>query len=219
MPRSIGLPELLDAHHAAQMDNVHTCLPCKVLAYNPSTQTADCQVLVKRPGRDEDGEPNYEALPAYAGIQVAFPRAGAYILYLPISAGDFGHLIFCDMATGEARSTGQVSEPQDVDRHSGGYAIFLPGGYPDPEVLSDTSGAYFGIDGDPAQVRVSPGEIKIGKTATDYVVLATALQTALVAAVTAATGTAGNVGQASLISQLSNPAFLSAIKATIAKAQ
>lgn len=219
MAESHSLASVLKAHHEAETENAHTCLPCRVESYDAATQTVAAKPLVKRPGQDADGNTKFEELPTYPNVQVAFPRAGNFVMYMPIAAGDFGHLIFCDMATGEARSSGQVSEPQDLSRHAGGYCIFLPGGYPDPRALADHANAYTGLDGDDAQVEYETGEIRVGKGATDAVVLASALVQALVTAVTAATGSGGNVAQATLIAQLQLPAFLSTISAIIAKAK
>lgn len=181
MPASVSFPEMLTAHLTSSMENTHTCLPCKVLKYYPATQTVDIQILVKRPGKDEDGEKAYEELPAYPNVQVAFPRAGGFVVYLPVNVGDYGHAIFCDMATGEVQASGQLSEPQDTSRHAGAYCIFLPGGYPDPNALVDapTDEGYVGVDNNVAQVRFKAGEIRLGKDATDYVALASLVMTAL----------------------------------------
>ncbi len=180
MPKSISLPEILDAHNAAQNENTHTCLPCKVVSYDATTQTVAAQPLVKRPGKDEDGETVYEQLPVYPSVPVAFPRAAGFVVYLPIVAGSFGHLIFCDMATGEAVSSGQVSEPKDISRHNGGYCIFLPAQAVAPQVLSDhPANGYIGLDNNEAQIHFTSGEIKVGKTATDFVALAAKVLTEL----------------------------------------
>lgn len=191
MAESFSLASILKTAHAAETENAHTCLPCRVESYDAATQTVAAKPLVKRPGQDASGETKYEELPTYPNVQVAFPRAGSLVLYMPIAAGDFGHLIFCDMAIGEARSTGQVSEPQDVSRHAGGYCIFLPGGYPDPRALADHSVGYVGIDGDDAQVQFESGEIRAGKGASDHVVLASALKTLLDTALQAGVAVGG----------------------------
>lgn len=219
MAESFSLAAVLKAHHEAETENSHICLPCRVESYDAATQTVAAKPLVKRPGQDANGNTKYEELPTYPNVQVAFPRAGNLVFYMPIASGDYGHLVFCDMAIGEARSSGQVSEPQDVSRHAGGYCIFLPGGYPDPRALSDHSNGYVGIDGDDAQVEFEEGEVRVGKGATDAVVLASALVQALVTAVTASTGLAGSVSQATLIAQLQLPAFLQTISAAVVKAK
>lgn len=191
MAESVSLAQILEAHHKAETENSHTCLPCKVVSYDAATQTVAAKPLVKRPGFDADGNTKYEELPTYPNVQVAFPRAGSLVFYMPIASGDFGHLVFCDMATGEARSTGQVSEPQDVSRHAGGYCIFIPGGYPDTKALSDHGVGHIGIDGDVSQVEFEAGVVRVGKGASDFVVLASALKTLLDSAITA--GIAGAV--------------------------
>jgi hypothetical protein len=225
MTRSIDLVELLDSHSAAQSDSMHTCLPAKVVKYNATTQTADVQPLVKRPGRNEDGEVTYSELPLYPNIQVAYPRAGKFTVYLPCAAGTYGHLIFLDMANGEARSTGQVSEPQDVQRHGGAYAIFYPGGVPDPEALYDApSYMYVGIDDNDAQVEFEEGEIRVGKGATDYVALAPAVDdrlTALKNAFSSWTPVPNDGGAAlkTLLTTLIGTGWPASTTATVAKAK
>lgn len=225
MPGSVSLPQILKAHQASAMENTHTCLPCKVLKYYPATQTVDIQILVKRPGKDEEGEIVYEELPAYPNVQVAFHRAGPFTIYLPVAAGHYGHAVFCDMATGEVQSSGQLSEPQDTSRHAGGYCIFIPGGYPDPEALVDcpVDEGYVGVDDDDAQVRFKAGEIRLGNSATQYVALAslvTAQLNALKSAIAAAPIVPLDGGAAfktSLVAALAS--WPTAVAATIVKAK
>lgn len=223
MAESVSLASILDAHHNAQMENAHTAMPCRVVSYNASDNTVAAQPLVKRPGFAEDGTTKHEELPTYPHVPVAFPRAGSFVLYLPVTAGSYGTLIFFDIAPGEAFSTGQVSAPTDVSRHSGGYCFFIPGAYPFTAPIGDNpANMYVGVDGDEAQAHFSTGEIRLGKTATDYVVLASALQDALVTAVTAAVIVPLDGGaslKTTLIAALNSGSFLTAISAAITKAK
>ncbi len=224
MPASITLPDLLDAHADRYHENNHISLPCKVLSYDAASQTVVAQPLIKRPGEDANGDTKYEALPAYPNIQVAFPRAGSFVVYLPIAAGSYGHLVFIDMANGEARATGQLSEPKDTERHSGGYCFFLPGGYPDSSKLTDhPSHGYIGLDGDQAQAHFTTGSIKLGASATDFVALASlvaaqlnTLKTAISSAPVVPTD-GGAAFKAGLVAALA--AWPASVAATVTKAQ
>lgn len=135
MPEPVSLVEVLDAHHDAQMEGLHTAMPARVLSFDPLTQTVSVEPQVKRVLQAENGETVYEALPNIDGVPVAFQRAGEFVFTFPIAKDDFVWLVFSESPLGEWRTTGQVSEPLDVRRHSLGYPMAYPGVYPDTKPL------------------------------------------------------------------------------------
>ena len=185
MPEPITLAEIVIAGVASAIDNLHTSMPGKVVAYNPLTQCADVQPMAKRVMFDADGNKSYEDLPTIPNVPVQFPRAGGYVITLPMGPGDFVWLVFSEASTAEYRATGQASAQGDVRRHHLGYPTAIPGAVPDTSPLSPTdaaaraAGMVIGHDGAADQIQISPTAIKLGSAATDFVALASLVMTQL----------------------------------------
>lgn len=178
MPAPRTLAEIIQTGTQAHMDEVHVCMPARVVDYDPVTATATVQPTVKRAVYDSAGERSYETLPQICLVPIMFPRGGGFVLTLPIATGDTVWLVFSENAYGEYLSTGQDSEPVDATRHGLSYPIAFPGGFPDPQALSPTdlsarsAGVVLGQDGTDNQIRMDGSVIKLGASATDFVALA-----------------------------------------------
>lgn len=210
MPVPVSLAEVLDAHHEARAEGLHTAMPAKVLSYDPLKQTCSVQPQIKRPLLAENGENVYEELPNIDDVPVMFQRAGDFVFTFPIAKDDFVWIIFSEAPIGEWRVTGEVSEPVDTRRHSMGYPMALPCGYPDTKALLpfsaplvgciDAAKMFLGKANGPERMIVGGGTVQIGDgppgpLGPDFLVKATGLQTILTAiaawmtaAVTAAAG-------------------------------
>lgn len=171
--RSVTLAEVLRANNAALRAGLHTSMPGVIKSYDPATKTADVLPVVRMPTYDPDTGEEEEAvdLPVIPNVPVSFPRGGGWHLSFPLEAGDHVTLVFSETATGHWRSTGEVSEPGDVRRHSLGYPTAFLGAAPDAEVLADdavgnpiTSGKMvLGKDGDPTQsIRIGASGVECG---------------------------------------------------------
>jgi hypothetical protein len=114
--------EIIQAALESRLLDVHTCLPGRVVSYNPATQTADIQPLVKRAIRSYAGELVHETLPVVHDVPVEWPGGGGFAMIFPVAPGDHMWLIFSEAATAKWRSTGQISEPGDLRRHDLSYA-------------------------------------------------------------------------------------------------
>lgn len=180
MPSPVSLAEVLNSFAAAQKEGQHTSLPAKVVSYDNLLQTVSVQPMIKRPVFNEDGEKSYEELPTITDVPVCFPRGGGFVITFPLAAGDFVWLVFSEAGIGEWRETGQLSEPQDVRRHSMGYPMAIPGVYPTPQPLSIADAAvratdmFLGQDGGAPQIHISGTEITLGRNAISPVALAVA---------------------------------------------
>ncbi len=171
---------------------IHTCLPARVVVYEPITNTIEAELAVKSPFFRGDGERDYDTFPVIPAVPVVWPRGGGYVMTLPLQPGDFVWLMFSEASLAEWRTTGQVSEPTDARRHSIGYPYAIPGAFPDvsplsPEPTQDipnrTTKMVIGADGGNAQIVIDKNPlapmIQIGRDASDFVALATLVQTAL----------------------------------------
>lgn len=139
---------------------------------------------------DDDNARSYEDMGVLIGVPVMFPRAGGYLVTLPLAAGDTGLLVFNSTAIGEWRMSGQTSKPADGQRLSIGWPVFVPGLFPDTappsptDLAARTAGMVIGKDGGAEQIQIAPGVVQIGATGAaplptkaDYTALLAALTT------------------------------------------
>lgn len=209
------LSEAVRTGISAATEEMFVARPGKVVSYNPATNTATVKPMVKRAlyGLDEE-ERSFEDLPELPNVPVIFPRAGEYVLTLPVSAGDTVLLVFADVSMAEWRSSGELSEPVDARRHSIGWPVAIPGFFPDVtpmspsplDVAARTGGAVLGQDGGASRIEISPTGIKLGANAIDFVALATPTQAGLAACMAAAN--AAIAGMAALIATFNSHTHL-----------
>lgn len=169
----------------ATLGKIHTSMPGKVVSYNSLAQTVDVQPMCKRQLFTADGEKVYESLPLLPGVPVCFPRGGGYVVTFPLQAGDTVVLVFSEAGLAEFLETGSEAEPWDTRRHHISNAVAIPSISPDTAPLASgdnsarTAGIVIGKDGANEQIRFASGSIKLGANATDFVALASLVNTNL----------------------------------------
>jgi Phage protein Gp138 N-terminal domain len=173
----VDVIDVLQIMLRGERSDIHTALPGKVVTYYPSKQTADIQLLVKKPQFDLDGKRvdsvEYPLLP---NVPVMWPRAGGYMITMPLAADDFVWVSWAEAAIGEVLMTGQVSDPIETSRHTITHPVCTPGCTPDPAALTDSSVTVndrlvMGKSGGP-QIQVTGSNVVLGNGATDSVALA-----------------------------------------------
>ncbi len=176
IPRT--LPEVIRKAVSGSLQDVHVALPCQVQRYDATSNLADVQVGVMHPVYDDDNRRTYEDMGVLVGVPVMFPRAGGFVITLPLAAGDTGLLVFNSTGIGEWRASGQTSQPADASRHSIGWPVFLPGLFPDAspmaagDVTARSAGIVIGKDGASQQIRIGASTVDVGAGATDFIALA-----------------------------------------------
>jgi hypothetical protein len=116
-----------------QLAELNTAIPARVLSYDPATQSADVQPLLKR--RLKNGQVLSRA--AITGVPVVFPAAGGGIITFPIQAGDTVLLIFSQRSIDRwVQSDGGEVDPLDNRMHAISDAIAIPGLTSFPNALS-----------------------------------------------------------------------------------
>jgi hypothetical protein len=154
---------------AAGRAEIFTEMPGKVTSYDPSTQTCSVQPMIKSPVFDPitREQSDSETLPELKNIPVGFFRGGGFSIVFPLNVGDEVTIQWQMLATGQWRTSGELSEPLDVRRHSVGSAIAVPNACSllktllSPTVFSGMLA--FGLDGDPmSTIRISNGQVVCG---------------------------------------------------------
>lgn len=181
MPAIPTMAEVLRRSADSRISDVWTAIPAKVISYDASTQTVDCQPVVRRPvpSDDQEGAFTFEELPIVPDVAVAFPRGGGCAVTWPISPGDFVELIVQTLAIAQWQETGETADPGDLRTHSLGNCIAIPClGFAPIDATQAGTAAYV----------IDAPEILLVKEATDYVALASLVANEL-AAIAATLGT------------------------------
>lgn len=146
--------------------DVHTALPCRVEAYDPETQSADLQPMLKNVLKDPDGTELEESYPVLPGVPVVFPRAGGFFVSMPLEEGDFVLAIFSEWSVDTFLEKGRETHPTSLSRHTLNGAVCVPGLFPRPEALSEDISAdlLVGYDGGTLLRIKSDGTLEMGAT-------------------------------------------------------
>lgn len=188
----VRTPELADIIRQAiddRLADVHTMLPGRINEYDPSTQKADVEPLIRRLQSTIDGELT-EDLPIIPGVPVVFPRTQSFKLTMPVSPGDRCMIVFCESSTeayqigdGRQGSSDRIkpTDPDTFERFNLTDAVCLLGWYNDTEALSaaDQDGMQLGKDGG-AIIHIGDDLVELyQKGASEFVALATKVKTEL----------------------------------------
>lgn len=178
--RSTSLQEVINAAVENGRRSLYTCAPARVVKWEPSSQRANCQILVQHvTPEDEEGNRVVASWPVVTGVPVQFPGAGGYRLTVPVSDGSGGtdattglliwsHLSLDKWLTGNGREV----DPEFDHDHALNDAIFVPGLMPfgAPWQSMPTDSASFGSDSDGnGRVHCKTSEVLLGDGATKEV--------------------------------------------------
>lgn len=186
----VSLAQVLQASAQANQEEIHTSTVGRVLKYYPADMTADVEVCVARPLTDANDGVVFEPLATLPKVPVQFPRTKKYSIVFPLEFGDTVLLVFAETSLAEWRTGARIGEPADTRRHSAGYAVAIPGVFPDLEPAlnaSVTPGAMvLGSETSPtSKVEITATGIFLGHGASDFVALSSKVDSAVAALVTA----------------------------------
>lgn len=106
------------------LDDVHTALPARVERFDPTTLRGEVLPLIKRQVT-KNGE--VEPLPPILDVPFWMPKAGPFVLRLPVRRGDVVLLVFSERALDYLLVDGQPQDPRLRRRHALDDAIAIPG--------------------------------------------------------------------------------------------
>ena len=233
MALNISLVQVLDDHFDGKVQDMHVAIPGTVVSWDSTKQTATVQPMVRKPLTSADNVLCFETPPQIPNVPVMCMRGGGFFVSVPLNAGDGVLLVFSEQSYSEWRSTGQISSPKDVRRHGTGYPYAIPGISPDSQALGSVASnkLVIGRDGNEELITIGAGELTLGVTAVDNLVLNQAMQalalaqntydtavTAWVAAQTAALVGSGGVFAVYAASMVTPNATLAAAGATLSGA-
>lgn len=135
-----------------RISSVWTALPGIVESVDLSAMTVSVQPAIQGQIQKSDGSYEYVNLPLLVDVPIVFPRAGGFILTLPIAAGDEVLVVFASRCIDSWWQNGSVGVPMEFRMHdlSDGFAI--PGPSSQPKKIS-------AISSSAAQLRNEAGDI------------------------------------------------------------
>jgi len=139
--RTPSLAEGIRAAIETRLQSLHTALPGRIESYNAATQTANIKPMVKRRVATSDGRELLESLPVISDVPIMFPRCGQFFVTLPLAAGDFVLLVFCERSIDNyaAGTPGLEADPDDFRMHDLTDAVAFPGFFPTGSALPGAS--------------------------------------------------------------------------------
>ena len=127
-----------------RVNDINVALPGRVESFNKNNQTADIKPLIRRVIRTRKGAPIEEELPVIPNIPVVFPRAGGYIITLPVQVGDTGQIIVNQRNIDRWREVGGADvNPGDQRCHDLSAAVFYPGLSPSDQAFAGFNSAFW----------------------------------------------------------------------------
>lgn len=118
------ISELVQAMIDQALDDVHTALPARVERFDPTRLRGEVSPLVKRYlGKANDSVP----LPPILDVPFWMPKAGPFVLRLPVTKGDVVLLVFAERAMERLLVDGTPQDPGRSRRHALDDAIAIPG--------------------------------------------------------------------------------------------
>lgn len=178
------LASVIDNAMEALLRRAPRAMPAKVVKWDATKQRANCQVLVKVPYLDEQGDRQVESVAVIPGVPIMFPGSGGFRLTCPISDGTLsiegstvpattGLLIWADRSLDKWLSGSGKEVDPEADHQAGLQdAVFIPGlnpfGAPLDHVPTETM--TIGSDSDDnGRIAFQKSEIQLGEGATKEV--------------------------------------------------
>lgn len=194
-PDSLTMSGAVRAMIRSELARLHVGLVATVVVYDATTQTVDCQPVVR--GRDDDGSMLGLPVPypPLLGVPVRFPSGAGFSFTWPLIAGDFVWIDFGERSLDEWEEFGLADvTPQSLRRFDIADAVAYPGIRPPGAPLSSVAnGAVSATElilgrqvasptppgGVQIRINLTTGKISIGNGTTELLTLLDSLIAAL----------------------------------------
>ena len=186
MERQLTLAEVAQGAVDTLRASLYVSMPGAVIAYYPTTQTADVQPMVNDPRLDLDsGKILFEPWLPILQVPVMWPRFGGMTVCGFLEPNDQVILEAFDLDPGPWRRGGKSVkpvDPDDVRRLGGNYWRANPTDLTGPIASAPVApGVVVGLDGGLAQLVITATGIQLGKTGGDHVALASKVDACMLA--------------------------------------
>ena len=120
-------------------NNLRVSIPGIVVAFDAVTQTVTVQPSLRENIRDENGNVTSVNLPLLVDVPIVFPRAGNFVLTLPVAVGDECLVIFADFCIDAWYSNAGIQNQIEKRRHDLSDGIAIIGLWSQPNKLVNYS--------------------------------------------------------------------------------
>lgn len=169
--------ELYRRMMAEELTGLRVASPGIITSFNAANQTATVQLAI-REKINIDGNETWTDIPELLDVPIVLPRAGGYVLTMPIQAGDECLVVFADYCIDAFYQSGGVQNQVDKRRHDLSDGIAIVGMWSQPNVIpnysisstqlrTDTGAAYIEISGSTINIHNSNVNISGGNTTID----------------------------------------------------
>jgi hypothetical protein len=144
-------------------NNLRVALPGIIEEFDPKTQTATIQLALREKIINQDLSQEWVNIPLLLDVPIVLPRAGGFVLTMPIQKGDECLVIFADMCIDAWFSNGGIQNQLEKRRHDLSDGFCVLGTWSQPHIIpnySTTSAQLRTVDGS-AAITLSKGEIDI----------------------------------------------------------
>ena len=122
MPQT-SLPEAIDLSVKRRLEELHTCLPAKIISYDHTQQRATVQPQLKKRYLDS----SVEEMPIIVDVPIIWPRSSNASLTFPVTEGDYLLLLFAERSIERFLALGGNQEPGDRRKFDLSDAIGIMG--------------------------------------------------------------------------------------------
>ena len=130
--------------------SLRVAVPGVIQSFDADTQTVTVQVALREKVRNADLSESWVNLPLLLDVPIVLPRAGGYVVTLPIQKGDECLVVFADMCIDAWFSNGGVQNQIEKRRHDLSDAFAILGTWSQPRKIQNYSA-------DSVQIRTDDG--------------------------------------------------------------
>lgn len=122
-----NIVDTLQSFLDSRLTDVHTSIPGKIVSYNPDTERASVQPVIKVRRKVNEGIITVE-IPPIENVPVMMFHTKYFRLKVPLEKGDGVEIIFSEVGIGNfLNGTGGIVDPDDLSRFSLTDAYCIPG--------------------------------------------------------------------------------------------
>lgn len=118
---------------------IRVSIPGIIQSFDAKTQTCTVQPCIREKVIGSDYSTSWKDLPLLLDVPIVIPRAGNFILTLPIKQGDECLIIFSDMCIDGWLSLGEIQNQLEKRRHDLSDCFAILGTYSQPNVIPNYS--------------------------------------------------------------------------------
>jgi len=134
-----GMDDLFRIFGDTLNNKLRVAIPCLVHSFDPNTQTITAQPVLRENIRKPDLTTEWVQLPLLLDVPIVLPRAGNFVMTMPVAVGDECLVIFADMCIDAWYSNGGIQNQIEKRRHDLSDAIAILGIWSQPNKISDYS--------------------------------------------------------------------------------